>query len=426
MKTNLTQIHHDGTVNNTGRSLSSVLLVMATFLSIALITSIMGPIFPQLKSDFQLSNTITAFFPFAFFISYGVMSIPAGLLTELLGEKRVMLIALLIAALGSLLVATLPSMSVVLFSLFCIGSAMALLQVVINPLLRVSGGEEHYAFYSMLGQLVFACGGMIAPKIYSYLASQADLVQNSEQLISLAGQPMSWISMYQLFVLLALVLILAVSLNRFPHVELKDDERVGGIALCISMFKNKTVLLFFFAIMAYVGAEVGITTTMSLFLQEYHHLDPITEGSAAIANFWQFMVLGCVVGLFLMKLFNARYVLAVFCLISLASYCLALWGSTQQSLLAYSAMGFFLSVMFPAIMSLALNSLDKNHGSFAGILCSGIAGGALVPVICGSITDFSESYRAGALFIIVPLLYILFVSIKAKPIIENKTLFSKS
>lgn len=425
MLNNESLVSNSEPATNSLRSYNSVVLVMVTFLSIAIITSVMGPIFPELKNDFQLSNTVTAFFPFAFFISYGVMSIPAGLLTEKLGEKKVMLIALFISTLGSLMVATLPYMGVVMFSLFCIGSAMALLQVVINPLLRVSGGEENYAFYSMLGQLVFACGGMIAPKIYSNLASNA--VENGSASImntllsSEASVQMPWLSMYQLFAFLSFILLVAVAINRFPKVKLKDDERVGGIALCVSLFKSRTVLMFFFAIMAYVGAEVGITTSMSLFLLEYHQLDPLTEGSNAIANFWQAMVFGCLAGLFLMKLFNCRHVLAVFTCISIVSYGAALWGPVELSLPAFAMMGFFLSVMFPAIMSLALNSVEEHHGSFAGILCSGIAGGALVPVICGFIADLSANYRLGTMFVFVPLLYILWVSFKANPIIQNKT-----
>ena len=42
-----------------------------------------------------------------------------------------------------------------MMSLFLIGTGMAMLQVAINPLLRVSGGEENFAFYSVLAQLFF-------------------------------------------------------------------------------------------------------------------------------------------------------------------------------------------------------------------------------------------------------------------------------
>ena len=48
-----------------------------------------------------------------------------------------------------------------MFSLFLIGLGMAMLQVAINPLLRVAGGEEHFAFNSVLGQLVFGLASVL-------------------------------------------------------------------------------------------------------------------------------------------------------------------------------------------------------------------------------------------------------------------------
>lgn len=416
----------DGGANMKQRSIAAVVLVLITFLGISIITGVMGPIFPALKSDFQISNTVTAFFPFAFFIAYGVMSIPAGLMTEKLGEKKVMAIAFVVAAIGSFTFASNPVLPVALVSLFCIGGSMALLQVVINPLLRVSGGEENYAFFSMLGQLIFAVGGMIAPQVYSsFVVSLEDRSVPSftvRVMGDIVPASMPWVSMYWLFVVIAIVLLLALSLCKLPRVELNDDEKVGGLSLCVKLFKDKTVVLFFFGIMAYVGAEVGITTSMSLLLQEHHGLDPVTGGADAISAFWQAMAVGCFVGLGLMKLFDSRWVLGVFAGAALAAYSVALWADLQQALLAYAAMGFFLSVMFPAIFSLGLNSVRNHHGSVAGIFCSGIAGGAIVPVIIGMIADVTGDYRSGALFVYVPLLYVFSIALWSKPIIVNKTI----
>jgi len=56
-----------------------------------------------------------------------------------------------------------------IISYFTIGAGMAVLQVAINPLLRVAGGEENYAFNSTLAQLVFGSASFVSPRIYSYL-----------------------------------------------------------------------------------------------------------------------------------------------------------------------------------------------------------------------------------------------------------------
>ena len=66
--------------------------------------------------------------PFAFFIAYGVMSIPFGFLVEKFGEKRIMILAFMFAFAGSLVFAFVPVFSVFVVSLFTIGAGMAALQ----------------------------------------------------------------------------------------------------------------------------------------------------------------------------------------------------------------------------------------------------------------------------------------------------------
>jgi fucose permease len=62
-----------------------------------------------------------------------------------------------------------------------------------------------------------------------------------------------------------------------------------------------------------------------------------------------------------------------------------------------------------------------HHGSFSGILCTGIFGGALVPLIIGWLGDL-VGLRLAMLFLFVTLGYILSIAFWAKPIIDNKTI----
>ena len=59
-------------------------------------------------------------------------------------------------------------------SLFVIGAGMAVLQVAINPLLRVAGGEEHFAFNSAFAQLIFGAASFVSPLVYSDLVKHLD------------------------------------------------------------------------------------------------------------------------------------------------------------------------------------------------------------------------------------------------------------
>jgi fucose permease len=130
-------------------------LVFLIFFAISLITNVLGAIIPDIKDSFNLSRALVGFLPASFFVAY-LMSIPAGMLIERIGEKPVLIGSFALALAGSLFLALYPRFGVALTSLFVIGIGMAMLQVVINPLLRVAGGEEHFAFFSVMAQLVSA------------------------------------------------------------------------------------------------------------------------------------------------------------------------------------------------------------------------------------------------------------------------------
>lgn len=403
-----------------------VVLILVTFFVISFLTNILGALNPGVTASFQLSETMAGFLPFTFFIAYGVMSIPSGFLVEKYGEKRLMLFAFLLALLGSILFSHFPTFEVFLITLFTIGTGMAILQVVINPLLRVTGGEEHYAFTSVLAQLIFGAASFVSPQVYSWLV--AGLGRPSDKMewpISILSKvvplDMSWISMYWIFAVASLTMIFIILSIKFPKVELIDEEKVGSRDTYVDLFKNKLVLLYFFGIFTYVGAEQGISYWMSKFLNQYHGYDYETTGANAVGNFWGLMTIGGIFGLVLLKIMDSKLVLKLFSSLAIVSLVSALFGSASASLYGFQASGFFLSVMYPIILSLGLNSVAKNHGSFAGILMTGIMGGAVMQLLIGFTSDLI-SLKIGMLLIFVALGYVLGIGIWAKPIVKNKTL----
>ena len=102
-----------------------------------------------------------------------------------------------------------------------------------------------------------------------------------------------------------------------------------------------------------------------------------------MAYFWGLMTAGGVLGLLLLKVMDSRKVLITFTVFALIFLSVALFGSAKISLIAFLWIGFFASVMYPIIFSLALNSVSEHHGSFSGIIVTGIIGGAIVPLIIG-------------------------------------------
>ena len=403
-------------------------LIILTFFVISFMTNILGALNPNVSQSYDLTETMAGFLPFAFFIAYGVMSIPSGFLVEKWGEKKMMILAFTFAFSGALMFAIRPEFNVYVVSLFIIGTGMAALQVVINPLLRVAGGEAQFAFNSVLAQLIFGLASFISPQMYSYFVSNIDQGNVQKPFIGLmtglVPEMMSWVSVYWVFAVLGLLMIVVIIIVKFPKVELQDDEKVGSKDSYIELFKNKYVILFFFGIFSYVGAEQGISYWMSKFLSVYHNFDPETVGADMVSYFWGLMTIGGILGLVLLKLIDSKLILRWFSIFAIICVALGLFGGDQLSLWAFPISGFFLSIMYPIIVSLGLNSVSKHHGSFAGILMTGIAGGAIVQLLIGGISDLF-SLKTGMVFLFIPLGYILSISFWANPLIKNKTLGTK-
>ncbi|HVM87528.1 MAG TPA: MFS transporter [Puia sp.] len=407
------------------RSYYMVGIVMLTFFVISFLTNIIGPLVPDIIKGFHLSLTMVAILPFAFFIAYGVMSIPAGMLIEKYREKKIMVASFVVAFAGSLILAASPGYFSAVSSLFLIGCGMAMLQVVINPLLRTSGGEEHYAFYSIMAQLIFGLASFISPLVYSGIVSH--LKANSSgsfvlhALASHTPTDLPWISMYWLFVVICVAMIMIILLSRFPKVELTSDEKPGALKIYMMLFKKRVVVLFFIALLCYVGTEQGVANWISQFLSTYHQYDPEKTGAETVAYFWGLMTAGGILGLLLVKLMDSRKVLILFTALALVSLTLALFGPGSFALIAFPMVGFFASVMYPIIFSLALNSVEEHHGSFSGILVTGIVGGAIVPLVVGWLGDHI-GLRYGMCFLYLTMGFILSIGFWARPIITNKTI----
>ena len=404
------------------RSLFIVGLVFLIFVVISFVTNILGPLVPDIIRDFHVSEGMAGTLALAFFIAYGVMSIPAGFLVERWGEKTLMVVSFVVCTAGALSFALTPTYPIAIVSLFAIGAGFAALQVAINPLLRVAGGEENFAYYSAFAQLAFGAASFVSPLVFTYLITHLKPgVRNGAVvglLARLTPEAMPWVSMYWLFALATAAMVIVVAVIRLPNVERTADESAGTLSMYRELLRNRVTLLYFLMIFAYVGCEQGTSVWMSRFLSTYHGFDPEVQGASAVAYFWGLMTIGCLIGMLLLKLFDSRRVLIGFASGAIVMLTLALFGSAQVSLYAFPAVGLFASIMWPTIVSLALNSVPSHHGPFAGILCTGIMGGAVFPFVIGQLADHI-GLRNGMLLLYVTFGCVLSVGFWARPLINN-------
>ena len=406
------------------RSKFLVGIILFVFFVISFLTNIIGPLVPDIINAFNLSLSMAAFLPFSFFLAYGVMSIPSGFLVEYIGEKKVMVMAFFISSFGALFFSINPNYLFYIISLFLIGSGMAMLQVSINPLLRNIGGEKEFAFNSVLGQLFFGLASFISPLIYSYLITKLLVDGASSNYIILFFKKITfpnlrWVSLYWIFALISFLMCIILIFTNFPDKENTEQENKEKLNNYNVLVKNPIVILYFFGIFSYVGLEQGVANWVSKFLEIYHSIDPQILGAKIISYFWGLMTLGTISGLFLLKKIDSRKILIFFTSASIISLLISIFGPLKVSLVSFPLIGFFISTMWSIIISLALNSMSKDHGAFSGILVSGIIGGAVFPLIIGIVADFA-GLKVGITLLIIPLLFILSIGFWSSPLVNNK------
>ena len=226
------------------KNLGMLTLIMAFWFTISFITNILGPLIPDIIHNFNLSDLAMAgFIPTSFFLAYAIMSIPAGLLIDRFGEKPVLFGGFLMPFIGTILFACMHTYPMLLASSFIIGLGMAMLQTVLNPLQRTVGGEENYAFIAELAQFMFGIASFLSPLVYTYLIRELDPATYTagksffiDLLADVTPQEMPWVSLYWVFTILLLVMLIAVGVSRFPKIELKEDEKsdqdLGRSAVC--------------------------------------------------------------------------------------------------------------------------------------------------------------------------------------------------
>ena len=140
--------------------------VTTLFFAWGFVTATIDPLIPSVRSIFKLSFAESMLTQFAFFMAYGIVSLPAAAVVARLGYARSILAALATLMIGCLLMplaTALDRYAVVLVALFVIASGVTLLQVAANPLAAALGSPERSHFRLTLSQAFNSLGTVLAP-----------------------------------------------------------------------------------------------------------------------------------------------------------------------------------------------------------------------------------------------------------------------
>lgn len=372
-----------------------LILVVAVFFLFGGITNLNDVLIPKLKGLFSLNYTQAMLVQFAFFTSYAIFSIPAGLLMQRLGYFRGIVLGFAIMAGGCLLflpAAYSGTFAAFLAALFVLGGGITLLQVAVNPLIITLGAPEtahsrltFAQFFNSVGVFLMIRFG--AATILGETSTVDPTTLSGDALKAFLVAETTVIGHSYIGLAIVLTLIAAFFWTRRGVIDSQQVERVEA-AGTFALLRNPRLAFGCVCIFVYVGAEVSIASIMINYLEQPRTLGATASAAGVLLSYyWLGALVGRMLGGFLLRLVKPGLMLAIFAAAAIAL--LGISGMTSGSVAAWSiiAIGFFNSIMFPTIFSLAVQGMDTEAPKASGLLCTAIVGGAIVPLLTGATAD---------------------------------------
>ena len=392
---------------------SAYAIVTCLFFAWGFITSLVDPLVAAVKGIFQLSDVEAQLSASAFFIAYGVMSLPAAVLLSRKKAVSTVLIALGLMVAGCMIMlaaANIAEYPLVLLGLFVLASGITILQVAANPLAAALGPPERSHFRLTFSQTFNSLGTFIGPYLGAVLflkgveVKEGTAITDAVREQSLLGIDRAFFWIAGLIILVGVVIWMGRRVISASAPATSDETaRRGVLATLRDAASSRWALFGGLAIFLYVGAEVAIGTQMAFFLNSDRVWSVPLEDAAKICQ----PILGRRDGrtsrrIGLLTRVPAPALLATFTGAA-AAMCLYVFavGGVSAGYVAL-AIGLFNSIMFPVIFTITLERSTASEEATSGFLCFSIIGGAAIPPLVGLVSQNSDYVTA---FIVPALCY---------------------
>lgn len=380
--------------------LLQLLPVMLCFFAMGFV-DLVGTASNYVQKDLGLTDAQANLFPSLVFFWFLIFSVPTGMLMNRIGRKNTVLISLVVTAVSLFIPAFGDSYLVMLASFSLLGIGNAIMQTSLNPLVSNLISSRRLASTLTFGQFVKAIASFLAPVIAAWGATT---------LLPLFG--LGW---RILFVIYAVVCLLAILLLAATPIDEEQPERASGVGDCLKLLGRPFILLCFLGIMCHVGIDVGTNTTAPKIIIERLGL-PLEDAGFATGIYFIFRTFGCFLGAFILRAVSPKLFFAVSVVMMLAGMCMLFLCDTLMPLyVGIGLVGFGNSNIFSIIFSQALVQAPREKNEVSGLMIMGLFGGTVFPLAMGYAADAVGQVGAVAVMT-VGVVYLLCYALKIKKI----------
>jgi FHS family L-fucose permease-like MFS transporter len=367
---------------------------------------------PDFKIYFNLSYQQLMYTQPAFSVAGLLIAYLAGILASRIGYKKSLTLAMLLFALGNLIIY--PALHwrnfyLLLASMFIMGAGFNIQLVSGNPLMIALGEAKTASSRLNLGNALGAVGQVITPLIVTQIFT-SDSLTVEEKVPSIQ-------KIFLAFAAVLFTVSFILSWMRDFQIQPEGTEKAKDESSPLppgkkSLWAHPHLLLGFLAIFLSIGAEAGIGGLYLNFLQD-REIAGLTSNQANrffMINLTLFAV-GRLTASWIQRKIKPERMLAIYVLISMGLMGLLLLAKGQVACWAITLLGFFICIFFPTLYSLAIEGLGELTPKASGLLIMGFSGVSIIPVLQGALADRIGLQPSFAIAIL-PWLFVLFYALK--------------
>ncbi|MGJ8760886.1 MAG: L-fucose:H+ symporter permease [Polaribacter sp.] len=366
---------------------------------------ITNPMVAAFGTVMEISTAKAALVQLAFYGGYATMAIPAALFVRKYSYKKGILLGLTLYAIGALLFFPAAQFEVFGFflgSLYILTFGLAFLETTANPYILSMGDERTATQRLNLAQAFNPIGslfGMFVASKFILVALDSDKRNEAGELIfsTLDEAQKAIIRTHDLaiirnpyvilgFVVIAMLVLIAVTKMPKRNTNATYSSAADSFKRLFANGKYKEGVL---AQMFYVAAQIMCWT----FIIQYAGNLGIPKSTAQNFNIVAMSIfLGSrFISTFMMKYINAKKLLMIFALGAMVTTAGVILIEGMAGLYMLVATSAFMSLMFPTIYGIALDGLSEEDSALgAAGLVMAIVGGALMPILQGSMIDMEK------------------------------------
>ena len=374
-------------------SISKLLPVLFAFFVMGL-ADLVGIATNYVKQDFGLSDSLANSLPFSLFLWFGLLSVPVGMLTTKLGRKNTVLLSILISILGLGVSFVSQQFVTMLIAFALIGIGNTIIQVSLNPLMTNVVSNDRLTSSLTLGQFIKALAAFSGPL--------------------LAGMSSTMLGNWRYtFLIFGCISILSAIWLALTPIAKEEKSNTGEVSInsSFALLQDKTILLFFLAIVFVVGVDVGLNTAIPKFIMERCSI-PLEQAGLGTSLYFFARTAGTLLGAILLVKYSSRSFFLWGMILAMAALVGMLFSNQLWVILAMiSILGLSVANVFSIIFSAALKKMPDHTNEVSGLMIMGVAGGAVFPIIMGLVSD-SFGQVAGMSVLVLAIIYLLLTSFK--------------